>query len=108
MTNAPATASARPADAQPTQPATPTSAAPAATGTRVYALHELPNDVRSRLPQLAIGGSRYSPDPAKRFLIVNGQLLREQEKVTPDVTLEEIQLKAAVLRYGDYRYGITY
>jgi general secretion pathway protein B len=75
---------------------------------RVFALHELPDDVRNRLPKLAIGGSRYSADPAKRFLIVNGVMLKEKDAVTPEVTLEEIQLKAAVLRYQDYRYGITY
>ena len=90
---------------------TPTPAPAAArppVDKRVFALHELPPDVRNRLPKLSIGGSRYSPDPAKRFLIVNGQMLKEKDAVTPEVTLEEIQLKAAVLRYQDYRYGITY
>ena len=93
-------------------PAPAPAAAPAAArpfgDKRVFALHELPDDVRNRLPKLSIGGSRYSPDPAKRFLIVNGQMLKEKDAVTPEVTLEEIQLRAAVLRYQDYRYGITY
>jgi general secretion pathway protein B len=103
---------AEPAGRDVPRAAAPGPAAPATARApvvkRVFALHELPDDVRNRLPKLSIGGSRYSADPAKRFLIVNGQLLKEKDAVTPEVTLEEIQLKAAVLRYQDYRYGITY
>jgi general secretion pathway protein B len=101
---------AAPPPAMPAAPASPaprTAAAPAATG-RIHKPDELPPDVRGRLPQLSIGGSRFSADPSKRFLIVNGQLLREKEAVTPDVTLEEIRLRGAVLRIGDWRYAISY
>jgi general secretion pathway protein B len=115
---APARATPRPSAAAPTPRAEPApraaarapaqAAVPPAVDKRVFALHELPEDVRNRLPKLSIGGSRYSPDRSKRFLIVNGQMLKEKDAVTPEVTLEEIQLRAAVLRYQDYRYGITY
>jgi general secretion pathway protein B len=98
---------APPAMPVPAAPAPRNAAAPATTG-RIHKPDELPPDVRGRLPQLSIGGSRFSADPAKRFLIVNGQLLREKEAVTPDVTLEEIRLRGAVLRIGDWRYAISY
>jgi general secretion pathway protein B len=90
-------------------PAAPPAARPAGNGAdRVVRIHELPPDVRGRLPQMSIGGSRYSADPAKRFLIVNGLLLREQQPVTPEVMLEEIRLRGAVLRIGEWRFAISY
>jgi general secretion pathway protein B len=87
--------------------AAPAAASPAADN-RVYRIDELPDDVRRRVPALTIGGSRYSPDPGKRFLVVNGRVLREQDPVTPEVRLDEIGLRSAVLRIGNYRYGISF
>jgi general secretion pathway protein B len=69
---------------------------------------QLPEDVKRNLPPLAVGGSMYSPEPAKRMLILNGQLVREGEKVAPDVVLESIQLRSAILRYKEQRFEITY
>ena len=75
---------------------------------RVYAVHELPDDVRRTLPSLTVGGSIYSDTPASRFLIINGRIFHEGDKVATDLSLEQIKLKAAVLRYKGYRVGITY
>ncbi len=75
---------------------------------RIYKVAELPNDIQRELPKLTVGGSIYSPSPASRFLIINGRIFHEHDKVTPDLTLEEIQLKAAVLDFKGYRYGITF
>ena len=75
---------------------------------RLYALHELPESVRRAMPRLDVGGSIYSPTPASRFLIINGQIYHEGDAVTPELTLEEIRLKAAVLRFRDHRVQITY
>jgi len=75
---------------------------------RVYALSELPDHIRRELPKLQIGGSAYSANPASRFLIVNGQVFREKETLARDLSLEEIKLKDAVLKYKGYRYAITY
>jgi general secretion pathway protein B len=68
----------------------------------------LPEDVKRNLPPLAVGGSMYSPEAAKRMLILNGQLVREGEKVAPDVVLESIRLRSAILRYKEQRFEITY
>ena len=69
---------------------------------------QLPEDVKRNLPPLAVGGSMYSPEAAKRMLILNGQLVREGEKVAPDVVLESIRLRSAILRYKEQRFEITY
>ena len=82
--------------------------APAATEPRVYALSELPDDIRRELPTLAVGGAMYSQNPANRLLIVNGQTFHEGDKLAPGLALEQIRLKSAVLEYKGYRYGITY
>jgi general secretion pathway protein B len=69
---------------------------------------ELPADVLRELPQLTVGGSMYSENAASRMIIVNGQLLREGDAVTPTITLEQIRLRSAVLRYKTYRYEIGF
>ena len=74
----------------------------------MWNVNELPEDVRRDWPQLAIGGSIYSETPASRFLMINGRIYHEGDAITGDLTLEQIRLKAAVLRYRGYRVGITY
>lgn len=75
---------------------------------RIYAREELPDAVRNQLPRMSIGGSIYSTDRASRFLIINGRVFHEGDSVTPDLTLEEIKLKQAVLKYKQYRYTVSY
>jgi general secretion pathway protein B len=85
------------------------ASAPGAAGeARIYALKELPDEVRRQLPALAIGGSMYSNTPADRILIINGQVLHEGDRITPDLQLQQIKLKAAVLAFKGYRYTITF
>jgi len=110
---APPTAPSLPAPVMRTAaPLTGVASAPAAASspaeTRVYAVNELPDTIQRELPRLTISGSMYSDNAASRFLIINGQILHESDKVTPELTLEQIKLKAAVLRYKGYRYGISY
>jgi general secretion pathway protein B len=50
----------------------------------------------------------YSPKPADRLLILNGQVLHEGDKITPDLVLQQIRLKAAVLSYKNFRYSIAF
>jgi general secretion pathway protein B len=110
----PAPVAARPPETAKTPPAPATPpAAPAKTDSsthegRVFALNELPEDVRRSLPPLNIGGSIYSENPASRFVIINGQVFHENDKVTPEITLEQIHLKLAVLRYRDLRFRLMF
>lgn len=87
------------------EPATEPAAAPER---RVYALGELPEQVRRSLPQLSVGGSIHSDNSSDRILIINGELFHEGDHVAPDVTLEKIELKRAVLRHKGYRWSLAY
>jgi general secretion pathway protein B len=91
-------ADARTGDAMPGQPAAAT----------VVRRENLPEEIKRNLPTLAVGGSMYSPDPAQRMLIINGQIMREGDTVAPDLTLESIRLRSAVLRFRDRRFEIAY
>lgn len=95
-------------------PQTPPQTAPVAqpvnraADDRVLTMDELPDDVRRQLPNFAINGSKYSDTPASRILIINGQVFHEGDRLTPDLTLEQIKVKAAVLRFRGYRYSMTF
>ena len=98
-----------PVRANKAEPAVPEPPSPAASaGERIYALKELPDNIRSSLPVLTVGGATYSENAASRMLIVNGNLFHEGDKLTPEVTLHQIKLRAAVLSFRGYRYSISY
>lgn len=81
---------------------------PASAVERIYAVSELPEDVRRSLPALPIGGAMYSKNAADRMLIVGGQILHEGDTIAPDLKLEQIRLKSAVFRFKAYRYEVSY
>jgi len=74
----------------------------------VFSREQLPPDIRAALPQFAIGGSVYSADPTARSLIVNGQLYRERDRLTQELSLEEIKLKAAIFGFRGYRFEVLF
>ncbi len=80
----------------------------AASGARVYAQAELPDDVKRSLPALNIGGASYSNDAASRMVIINGQVLHEGDKVADGVVLKQIKLRSSVLTFHSYRFEISY
>jgi general secretion pathway protein B len=77
-------------------------------GPTIYTRDQLPPDVRAAVPQIAIGGSVYSPDPTARSLIVNGQLYREKNRLTQDLSLEEIKLRSAIFSFRGYRFEVLF
>ncbi|MEO6033275.1 MAG: general secretion pathway protein GspB [Burkholderiaceae bacterium] len=80
----------------------------AASGALVYTRNQLPESIRNELPVLSIGGASYSKNPASRMLIINGQVFHEGDTLGPNLTLKQIQLKAAVLEYKGYRYKVSF
>lgn len=96
------------ASAAPTMASAAATAEARTTSSRVHTLSELPDHVRRSLPPLVIGGAMYSDNPGSRMLVINSQLFHEGDKLGQDLTLEEIKLKSAVLRYKDWRYSVTY
>ena len=89
-------------------PAAPPASPAAAAADRIYAVNELPEDIRRQLPAVSVGGSMYSPTPSNRVLIVNGQVLHEGDRVAPELTLQQIRAKGAVLNFRGYRYAIGF
>ena len=86
-------------------PAPPVAAEPATVTVR---LADLTAQQRGELPPMAIGGAIYSDSPAARFVLVNGQVVREGEGAAPGVTLERIGSRSAVLRWRDLRIEVPY
>jgi general secretion pathway protein B len=87
----------------------PIAAAPAtARGKAVPSINDLPPDVRSTLPHLAVGGAIYSETPSARMVILNGQVFHEGDKPAADTVLEQIRLKSAILNFRGQRYEISF
>ena len=89
----------------------PPKTAPAASApaeARLYTLAELPPDVRAQVPALAVGGSVYSPVPASRIVILNGQVFREGDRPVEGLSVEQIRLKSTVLAFRGYRIELKH
>ena len=84
-----------------TEPAASASAAALdrAIASRPSKLAELTPEQRRELPPLVVNGSVWSDNAASRFVILNGQVLREGDAVVPGLVLEKLQPKAALLRW---------
>lgn len=67
--------------------------------TRPTKLAELTPDQRRELPPLVVNGSVWSDSAASRFVILNGQVLREGDTVAPGLVLEKLLPKSAQLRW---------
>lgn len=100
----PAVAAPRPAPIAPAEPvAAPPAAAPSTRASA--ALTAWPP---AGAPAVAVTGGIYSPDPAQRMLIVNGQVYNEGSEVAPGVTLERVAPRSAVLRFRGASYSVGY
>jgi general secretion pathway protein B len=73
---------------------------------RIPALAELPEDLRRQVPAMAVGGSIYSPQPAARMVIVNGQVFQEGAVLGPELLLEQIRPKSAVFTIRGQRFEV--
>ena len=90
-------------------PASP--APPAETATpqaAVRSFGELSPEARASLPPVNVSGSTYSKNPALRMLIANGKVVQEGQEIAPDLVLETIGPRSAVLNHRGTRYSIGY
>ena len=88
----------------------PVAAAPAAAAAPVAsaASAPIPTAAPPGAPQIAVSGGVYSPSPAQRLLVVNGQVFNEGSEVAPGVVLEQVQRGRAVLNFRGQRYSVPY
>jgi general secretion pathway protein B len=81
-----------PTNALPEVPASPDSRG-------AIPLAQLSPEQRRDWPVFKLGGTVWSESPASRFVIANGQLVREGEAVVPGLVLERITPKTLLLRW---------
>ena len=106
---APVAVPAPPASAITIRPAAPVaSPRPVPVSRPVVNVNELAAEVRQTLPKVVISGSTYSDNRALRMLIINGEVFREGERPAPDLQLEQIGSKSAVLNFKGLRYAVAY
>ncbi len=67
---------------------------------------QVPQSVRQDLPEMHITVLVYAEKPQDRFLLINGQRLREQEALSDGLVLEEIQRDRAIFTYRSYRFHL--
>jgi len=60
--------------------------------------------LRNELPEFKITVLVYAEAPEDRFLLMNGERLREQDELAGGVTLEEIRRDGAIFTYQSYRF----
>lgn len=72
----------------------------------VIPLAALPAELRAAWPPLVIGGSIYSDNPASRFIMANGQVVREGQTAAPGVVVERIGRGAVVLQWRGLRVQV--
>jgi general secretion pathway protein B len=90
----------------PPAPATSVAAAPAAA--RIPLLSELPSSLRQQLPTLTVGGTVYSDDAASRFIMLNGDVVKEGAQPVPGLVVERIEPRSAVMRFKGERFRLPY
>jgi general secretion pathway protein B len=86
--------------------ARPAAAADAAAP--LVAREDLPADLRRSLPPLVVGGAVFSNDPASRLLILDGQIVREGDRVGTDLVVERIDPRRAVMNRRGERFSISW
>lgn len=71
-------------------------------------LADLPGSLRQQVPALTVTGSVYSDDASSRFIMINGEVVKEGGQPAPGVVLERIEPKSAVLRFKGQRFRLAY
>jgi general secretion pathway protein B len=68
----------------------------------------LPSSLRQQLPTLTVGGSVYSDDATSRFIMLNGEVVKEGSQPAPGLVVERIEPRSAVLRFKGERFRLPY
>jgi general secretion pathway protein B len=89
------------ATASPPPPPPPPAASRAPIVTQVRRLADLPPEQRRELPALAVSGSVWSEQPGARFVVLDGQVLREGDRLAAGLVLVKLAPRSATLRWRD-------
>jgi len=83
------------------------ASAAAGDGRSLPRFEQLPNDLRSEIPQVRLSAHVYDPDPQRRFARINKKKVREGEEVAPGLWLEAVTEEGIVLRYDDTSFRVS-
>jgi len=64
----------------------------------------IPQALRDGMPEIRITGLVYAQTPEDRFVLINGQSLKEKEEVAPGILIDEIRRDGVVFSYRKYRF----
>jgi len=67
---------------------------------------QLPQSVRDGMPEIRINVLVFAQRPEERFILINGQRLRESEELENGLVLEEIRRDRAVFSYRKYVFHL--
>ena len=70
----------------------------------VLEFSQLPSEIRESLPDMAITGHIYSNNPTSRMVNINGSIIREREKVTGGLAVDEITMSGVIFTYQGFRF----
>ena len=65
---------------------------------------EIPQALRDGMPEIRITVLVFAQTPEDRFVLINGQRLKEKEEVAPGVLIDEIRRDGVVFSYRKYRF----
>jgi general secretion pathway protein B len=57
---------------------------------------------------LLVGGSVYSAQSSARMVVINGVVLREGDRVAPELTVESIGAKTSTLNWRGSRFQLPH
>jgi len=94
-----------------TEPTTPMSETPAGAraieaerATEVMPMNDLPASIRQEIQGITISFHVYSSNPVERRIMINNELLRQGESLSPGFEVERITPDGVVLNYKGYRF----
>jgi len=76
--------------------------------TQLPTQHELPENIRQRVPAMVVNGYIYASNPAERSIVINNRLVHEGEQLMPGLVLEKMKPKEAIMNYEGFRYRLLY
>ena len=107
----PGSVGAAPAGGALSNPATQAPSAPSAqdNGPRsLLAWADLPEPARREIGNLAVSGAMHGEQASLRMVVLNGQVLREGDRLTPDLQVQQIRLKSVVLSHRGQRFELPF
>ena len=86
----------------------PSSPSPQPDENQLGTIRDLPSNIRLEIPAFVVNGYIYAKNPADRSVLINQRLLHEGDQIAPELTLEKMIPKGAILNYKGYRYRVTF